>query len=474
MIKLIWLISLVMFSQVGNAKSVEDSMRDFYSRIGGSSNVTPTGSYSGQMSGHYTLGGISTRSHSENFQPFSMTGPGIRMGCGGIDLHMGAMSWIKAAEFKRLMQSITTSGMNYAFMITFETLCPMCKKTMDQLNKISQELSQWNIDSCNASAALIGGVLPKTEAIQKVVCENLSEEKGGLNDRARSRQMCGAGGATDRYLEEARTKDDEKSKKFRDYLTNKGNLAWMSLFKNKFLENDSIEIKELMMTLSGSIIVDDRSDGANHKWVGSKASEPDLINALMYGGVHTATIYECDNPNDRYGCLNPKYTKKLTITEEQAFVGKVKKMLASIQNKVRADQGNLTNKEIELINSAKIPLLKAINVQTAYSFAGEIIKLEDYAELIARDLLEDYLIELLDTVQAGVRTISATDQAIGDFIASIQDVRQRIMYLKSRDIKRINQALDLVQKIQVLEKMLAGEFSADLARSIDWAVGRRQ
>ena len=102
-----------------------------------------------------------------------------------------------------------------------------------------------------------------------------------------------------------------------------------------------------------------------------------------------------------------------------------------------------------------------------------IIKLEDYAELIARDLLEDYLIELLDTVQTGARTIAAPDQVISDFINSIQDVRQRIMYLKNRDVKRVNQALDLVQKVQLLEKMLAGEFSADLARSIDWAVGRR-
>ena len=154
-------------------------------------------------------------------------------------------------------------------------------------------------------------------------------------------------------------------------------------------------------------------------------------------------------------------------------MGKLKKILTSIQTKVRSDQGALTNEEIELINTAKIPLLKAINVQTAYSFAGEIIKLEDYAELIARDLLEDYLIELLDTVQAGARTIAAPDQVLSDFINSIQDVRQRIMYLKNRDVKRINQALDLVQKVQLLEKMLAGEFSADLARSIDWAVGRR-
>jgi len=145
----------------------------------------------------------------------------------------------------------------------------------------------------------------------------------------------------------------------------------------------------------------------------------------------------------------------------------------SIQNKIRADRGTLTTQEIELINTAKIPLLKAINVQSAYAFASEIIKLEDYAELIASDLLEDYLTELLDVVQAGVRTINASDQVISDFIQGVQDARQRLIYIKSRDVKRINQALDLVQKIQVLEKMLAGEFSADLARSIDWAVGRR-
>ena len=473
MFKPMLLISLSLYSLWSQADSIADSMQNFYNRIGGSSNITPAGSYAGQMSGHYTLGGISTRSHSENFQPFSMTGPGMRMGCGGVDLHMGAMSWIKAAEFKRLMQSITTSGMNYAYMITFETLCPLCKKTMDQLNKIAQELSQWNIDACNTSAALIGGILPKTEAVQKVVCENISTEQGTLNDRARSRQACGAGGEAERYLERARNNDDERSKKFRDYLTNKGNLAWMVLEKNKFAERAPNDLKELIMTLSGSIIINDNNDQSKQVWLAPKAAEQTLINALMYGGhSNKAKIYKCDT-HVKYGCLNPTYNKDLIINSEFSFVGKVKSSLVSIQNKIRADRGTLTTQEIELINTAKIPLLKAINVQSAYAFASEIIKLEDYAELIASDLLEDYLTELLDVVQAGVRTINASDQVISDFIQGVQDARSRLIYIKSRDVKRINQALDLVQKIQVLEKMLAGEFSADLARSIDWAVGRR-
>lgn len=53
--KLILLISLLVCLSISNAKNknVADSMQDFYNRIGGTSNVTSAGSYSGQMSGHY-------------------------------------------------------------------------------------------------------------------------------------------------------------------------------------------------------------------------------------------------------------------------------------------------------------------------------------------------------------------------------------------------------------------------------------
>ena len=55
----------------------------------------------------------------------------------------------------------------------------------------------------------------------------------------------------------------------------------------------------------------------------------------------------------------------------------------------------------------------------------------------------------------------------------IREARERVRHLTLKDTQQFNQAMMLVQKIQVLEKMLAGEFSADMARSLDWAVGRR-
>jgi hypothetical protein len=195
----------------------------------------------------------------------------------------------------------------------------------------------------------------------------------------------------------------------------------------------------------------------------------------MYGGENNkAKIYQCDD-TDTYGCLAPTYTKEITINEERAFVGRVKKLLYSIKTKIRSpDEPEYSQDEKDLINRTKsVPLAKAINVQSAYSFAGEIINLEDYAELIARDLLEDYLTELLDLVRIGTQKITVDEETMRQFLAGMREARERIIYLKMRDTQNFNQAMDLVQKLQVLEKMLAGEFSADMARTLDWAVGRR-
>ena len=228
------------------------------------------------------------------------------------------------------------------------------------------------------------------------------------------------------------------------------------------------------MTLSGSLILKPVSSESQH-WslLPFKATDKNLLNALMYGGIHKAKIYQCDT-TEEYGCLNPTYTQEITILEKDSFVGKVKKLLYSIKTKVRSkEEIPLTPEELTLVNHTKVPLLKAINVQSAYSFASEMINLEDYAELIARDLLEDYLTELLDVVKMGAQKIVVDDMTLKQFQSGIREAKDRLLYLKVRDTTNFNQALDLVQKLQVLEKMLAGEFSSDMARTLDWAVGRR-
>lgn len=464
--------------------TIQQNLEHFYSRMGGSVNATPGGAYQGQMSGHYTLGSVTMRSHANTTHFASSTAPALRGGCSGIDLHTGSFSFIRSVQLKRMLQDITTSGMNYAFMIGFEQLCPMCKKTMDQLNKLAQEINQWNINACDTSAAIMGGILPRTQAVQNYVCSNYGANSGMLADYAAAKQGCGSGGRSTDILERARTGDSVHALSWKDVLTDKGNLAWMILSKEAIfvvnaqgqnVSGSDTELNELMMTLSGSIIVREEAGTQKLSYLASKASDPALINALMFGGAtNPAQIYAC-NDLGMQGCLQPTYTKRIIIPENRAFVGRVKRLLIGIKTKLIDPQETaFTPEEMDLINKTKsIPLVKAINVQSAYAFASEIINIEDYAALIARDLLEDYLLELLDLVRMGTHKVSADERTLKQFMVGIREARERVRHLTLKDTQQFNQAMMLVQKIQVLEKMLAGEFSADMARTLDWAVGRR-
>jgi len=463
---------------------INENLQNFYTRMGGSVNATPGGAYQSQLSGHYTLGSVTTRSHANTLSFASATAPSLRGGCGGIDLHMGSFSFIRSIQLKRMLQDITTSGANYAFMIGFEQLCPMCKKTMDQLNKLAQEINQWNMSSCSTAASVMGGMLPKTQAVQNYVCTNYAANSGVLADYAAAKQGCGSEGRSNEILQHARTNTSAHAIAWSDVITDKGNLAWLILKRQAiFLDasgasksGNSTELNELMMTLSGSVILTPGNNtSSTWRWLPSKASDQNLVQALLYGGTaHPAKIYQC-NDFEEYGCLAPNYNKTIIIPEASSFVGRVKLLLQSIKRKLRAaEEEDFTPAEIHLINKTKsVPLVKAINVQSAYSFASEIIAIEDYAELIARDLLEDYLMELLDLVKLGSQKIILDEAKMRQFMRGIREAQDTLSYLKMRDVKNFNQALDLVQRIQFLEKMLAGEFSADMARTLDWAVGRR-
>jgi conjugative transfer pilus assembly protein TraH len=332
------------------------SIREFFNRNGGAINITTPGAHNGQRSGHYTLGGVSSRSNTASINPFSIQGLGIRGGCSGIDAQFGAFSHIKSAELKRLLNSIISGGANYAWMIGFETLCPMCKKTMDQLNKLAQDINQWGLNSCNMAATAMGSLLPQTEATSKYLCPHLGVESGIVTDYAAGRQSCGAQGQAPAIYAAARNRRDHVGEIVKEFLIEKGNLAWMILKKRNYFKDGSGEddaLKELMMSLSGSIILQETNEVREFKILKSLASNRTLYDALLFGGAqNTATIYKCDTVEEN-GCLNPTRTQSLVIPEAQSFTGHVKNLLQSIQTKVLRDEGALTAAEIDLINTTR-------------------------------------------------------------------------------------------------------------------------
>jgi len=256
----------------------------------------------------------------------------------------------------------------------------------------------------------------------------------------------------------------------------------MILSKSGFIKEHGQELSEMVMSLSGSLILDNTGEANIWRLLPSKAGDEAVLNTLLYGEsfklsdgqmMHhslEAKLYHCDTI-ETYGCLNPNLTS-FNMSHSQSWVGRIQETLRSIQDKVRRDEA-LSAQEKELISSAKFPLFRAINVQSAYSFAKDVINLNDYAEMLALDVLEEYLEDLLDVVKLGSHRIQAETETIKDFQAGIADARGMIRYFRANNQQKITQAHEMIRRIQFLEQQLVGEFDADMLRAIDYASGRK-
>jgi len=93
--KILTLIVLVTLSTFPVQAGVSKDMSIFFNKFGASSNHTKGSSYQDQSGGYYNGGSFFMRSPSKNLRPVTVTPPGFRMGCGGIDLWSGGAGFIK-------------------------------------------------------------------------------------------------------------------------------------------------------------------------------------------------------------------------------------------------------------------------------------------------------------------------------------------------------------------------------------------
>ncbi|MCS5712772.1 conjugal transfer protein TraH [Candidatus Berkiella aquae] len=487
---------LLIVSPALMAEDISSHMNQFVQSGGVSVNVTEASAFKGQAAGGYTLGSVSLRHPTRSYTPIMAQAPGMRMGCGGIDLFTGSFSYISSDELKRAFRNIGTSMGTYGVMIALESACPMCKKQVDQLHRMANEINRFNINSCETAAGIVGGLWPRTETAQRHVCTTAGGPGGLFNDFAAAKQKCGSGGESQRVFDEIRQASQKKNNNqslsererklasFEDMLLDKGNLAWMILTKTGFTKEHGQPLTEMVMSLSGSLILDNSNDTNVWRLLPSKAGDEALLNTLLYGEIKSANkldgkaaaqsldakVYHCDT-SELYGCLNPNLVN-FRINHPQSWVGRIQETLRSIQDKARLDQ-ELTAQEKDLISSAKFPLFRAINVQSAYSFARDVVNLSDYAEILALDILEEYLEDLLDVVKFGSHRIQADAETLKEFQAGIAEARGMIRYFRSNNQKKITQAHDMVRRVQFLEQQLVGEFDADMLRTIDYTSGRR-
>lgn len=424
------------------AKDIASDLNQFLNDAGYASNATNPQAYQSQAGGYYGGGNLYARTPVKRYNLVTLDMPSYRAGCSGIDLYTGGLSYISGQKLTDLGRSIMQGAGAYAVDVMLATTVPEIKQVRDYLQTTVQKVNQANINSCEMAQNLVGGVWPKTMASQQKVChdQRMMGGSGLAHDYVSARMDC-AGDGFQKTMQDA-ANDKERQ----EQVVLGKNLLWEIFKKSEFL-NDNTELKELVMSLVGTIVI---TEDGKIKQIPGLANDNDLIHTLLGdSNIHDSEIWHCVDAK----CLDV-VLKKIHISESASLTGKVKAMMESINEKIKKDVA-LTAVEKNFLQITPLPVLKFLMVLNGTQYGNAAIDMQSYATLIATDFLQKYLSDVLQQAQFYSQNSQIPEHLLKKLQSRIEKATQSIARLEPHINQKLNEKLQLIEQVAKIEKQLS-------------------
>lgn len=445
---LIYIVILFTYFEFNHAlANVNGDLGNFFNTLGFDGNVSAGHAYQGQAGGYYSGGSLYLRNQVKNLQVMHIDAPTFRSGCGGIDLFTGGFSFIDAKQLTAFFQKIMSNAAGYALNLALETEVPEIAHAMQYMQQIAQKVNDANINSCEMSEDLIGGMWPKNRASQQHICQDIGTQNNVFADWAAAKQGCGVGTDFDTEIQNA-----AKDSTYKDKVTVNKNLVWDAILKNGFLQGDT-ELAEFFMSLSGSIVYDAKGGVTVYYPLSNNRN---LIKTLLTGG--NTQIYVCDEKDK---CLKP-YLSDININKDNGLNQRVVTMLNNLVVKVQSDT-SISDTEKGFLNSVTIPILKMITVSLALGAGAEALDIANYSDVIAKDILKQYLLEVLEIIgQSLTGSTNYTPEIQQQLKDQIQKSVAAVENIKTSSHQDIQDAHSLIQSARILEQEMTAKIASNM------------
>jgi conjugative transfer pilus assembly protein TraH len=430
--------------------SLEKELGDFFDAFSDVNNISGPDAYKGQSAGYYTGGRVFARTQTRQMQPVSVHLPNYNAGCGGIDMYTGGFAFVNSDELVRMLRNIGNNAGSLAFAIGLKTYMPMLSNQMEYLNKLAQDVNQFNINSCETAAMGLGMIAPQTHATQDVLCKQ-GVSDGKIGSAFEKRMAC------NKALQDPNSEQSGISKKDIKEITN-ANITWNALKANGMFSKNN-EFAEFLMSLSGTVII--REGKIESK--PSLIEQSNLLAALLRGGQ--GSVYKCVEYEH---CLNPS-NGTIQISSDKGLSSMVEKLLLDMTTQSELDLP-LTDAQKAFLNSTSIPVYKILKVNSAYAPATKFWDISHYADLIAYDLMFQFLSDSLREVESLAYSQKGSGEITSEVFDSMQKARRIVDSKRARAAAKANEFLNLIDHQKKNEQTVAGQV-ADKMKS---ALGMNQ
>lgn len=311
-------------------------------------------SYQSQQRGYYSAGGFSGRWRMNNDYVISATPPRVSVGCGGIDLFGGGMSYLDPEYLVEKAERIIQAAPAFAFDLAINEYCKPCKTAKDWLEQVTNQLNSLQMNECAMTKKLVLAADDQRKSIVESLRGADAQENSLISDQRKN--------TTD--FKEAVTDGDGRSPDD----TNEMLTACPTVFKDIFLNGSVMENSAALVGLDGYA---------------------DIIRGLMGDALvnydtdaklyKVETLEPCDQNDDisAEDFIDGQFFKKedddsCSSAGETAIQQVVGDAMQEIVDKIKTG-GTLTADQIAFINRAPLPIFVAIRDAIALGTEDAVI-----------------------------------------------------------------------------------------------------
>ncbi|MDB2613586.1 conjugal transfer protein TraH [Chlamydiales bacterium] len=458
-----WIIFSILLIQSLSAEKDHNKtsrMMEYYNKYAGysnsQSNYTAPSAYEGQVAGYANGGGVVIRNPVSNVQPIGIKTPGFNVGCGGIDMHAGGISWANKEELINTLKNTLDGVKGYAFLLALETISPQIANNLKQIQSWANDINSIGMNSCELSSMIAGSVLPQKEMTSSHICRNLQSEKNFAQDYISARHGCG----TTKGQSDLEINAKKLDSSLDDILGHNFNLCWEVIKKSDLWDSKSLEEMERIMTMVGTIVF---KEGKLDNIYPPKIMDNSYLNKLLLGGK--IRVYKCDEGINSYSstkskCLTIKVQEDV-VRYNDAYQSKVLGLLQSISEKIISDNP-LNEDEKKLVEFSRIPIFKYLCTSIAYQGGDkQPIDIYNVSEVIGLQLLMDEtksVIYSLKKAAVSLRMGQVDSTEIDVFLRDLEMVENVLSdhISKQRQLDFCEQMY--LEKINLMEQELSRRF----------------
>ena len=382
------LIIITIFIPNVSLSSIGSQMDEYLNNMGLGGNYTSPKKWQDNSRNNYSLGSFGYRAPTKILQPAHVRVPEINAGCGGIDMHLGGLSFVGKDEFVAFGKAVVADAQGYALKAGLGLLCPSCEKWMSELQDISSKINNFSMNSCSTAKSLINNVGQRFKSQSEWNCAlKTSIASGNSRDPISARKGCSNNNGA---------KNINYSKEEKNEGAPPLNLVWRVLTDNEAQTSiDLTKYYEILMSMTGTVIY--KKDGSSIT-KRAMAIKGDTINILMNGG--DLNIFKCDDISD---CINMSNITH-NIASKDAFLPKVRKYITDIRNKLikqsKGEKVEYTVEEKNFVTNAPygIPIVRIISIAHIDKKSSDF-SIDNIDQLIALSMTYDFLANMLDQIQ---------------------------------------------------------------------------